>query len=503
MFSDKSPLPEATPGKPAPATRVKQVEAWLSALPYEDTPACARAMAEYLVLHDRAELPFAFRKQLFEHVTANARRVLNLMLAELRERSLPLDASHNGLVEQALALLLASVDFVERLMIDAGGKARPWFGESPLPSLTSRFFHLQSQIMALCHQTHRPLPSGFWLATHKAGLGVFESGLVGLRDPDNPAATLGERYLALLLEAAADPYHFSAQERIWLQDLIARFGGLVVITPARLANHGGVYGIRAAEDKPPMPLAWRPERLHDCDLVLNTAPLVRKLAMIVNQLDHEGEVRHALPAVRHPAYRELLRRLKLQWGGASQRITLRHRPAKPSQRNAMVGFYPIYRLLSGGGEPGDAQAMAACQLVNESAGGVALQVSQPAFRIKIGTLVGIGRGAGGAWHDVGMVRWFKIGTNGVLTFGVKYLHGRLLPGHWSPVGREPAKPGLLSVPDPARGPLQPCLLVVPSESLEDDDRLEIVQGARRQAIRIAGKAERLPEVDVYRFERVD
>ncbi|MFZ5485159.1 MAG: hypothetical protein ACOZB0_13120 [Pseudomonadota bacterium] len=486
-----------------PATRIKQVEAWLSTLPHEDPQACARAMADFLALHDREALPFAFRKQLFEHVTANARRVVNLLLAELRERSLPLDARHQAMAGLVLALLRVAVDFAERLMTEAGVKSRPWFGESPLPGLTSQFFHLQSQIMALCHQTHRALPTGFWVATHKAGLGVFETGLVGLRDPANPAATLGERYLALLLEAAADPYHFSHQERIWLHDLIARYGGLVVITPARLANQGGVYGIRAAEDKPPTPLAWRPESLHECDLVLNTAPLVRKLAMIVNQLDHEGEVRHALPVVRHPAYRELLRRLKSQWGGASQRITIRHRPAKPSQRNAMIGFYPIYRLLSGRTEPGDARTMAVCQLVNESAGGIALQVSQPSFRIKIGTLVGVGRGAGGAWHDLGMVRWFKIGSTGVLTFGVKYLQGRLLPGHWARVGQDPVNPGLVSVPDPVRGPQQPRHLVVPCVQLAEDERLEIVQGGRREEIRLAGLVERLPEVEVYRLGQVD
>mgnify|MGYP007023827022 FL=1 len=258
-----------------------------------------------------------------------------------------------------------------------------------------------------------------------------------------------------------------------------------------------------AEDKPPTPLAWRPESLHECDLVLNTAPLVRKLAMIVNQLDHEGEVRHALPVVRHPAYRELLRRLKSQWGGASQRITVRHRPAKPSQRNAMIGFYPVYRQLSGRAEPGDTQAMATCQLVNESAGGIALQVSKPTFRIKIGTLVGIGRGAGGAWYDLGMVRWFKIGPTGMLTFGVKYLHGRLLPGHLARVGQEQVSPGLVSVPDPVRGSQQPRHLVMPCAQLEADERLEVLQGARREGIRLAGLVERLPEVDVYRFEWAD
>jgi hypothetical protein len=481
------------------ATKARQVEAWLGALPQARPLENARQLADYLAVHDRDELATTFRKHLLDTVLAFSRPVLNAIEAEFRDMPLPMDAVQLDHVDHAVRLLNAAAAFSLRLIVDSAGRSPPLFGENPLPGHISRFLHLQREIMDLCHLSHRQLPDGFWRDGHRIGQMLAEGNLAASPDPLRPSGRLGEIYLAIVLEALADPYHFSEQERLWTRDFIDRHGHLAVFGSARSEAISGVFGIRVGEDKPPYPLVWHNETVPNCDLLLNTAPLVRKLALAISQLERDRMPPQALPAVRHPAYRELLSRLKSTWSGSAQRTTARHRPARVSQRKAIVGFYPVYRYLTDPTGESDRQAVAQCQLVNESLGGMALQVAQPGFRLKIGTLVCVGRGQGDAWKDIGLVRWFKTGANGALTFGVKYLHGRIHPVMWNLKGDGQTYPGLLAEPDKENARLVRSL-VAPSLRIDPQATLDIKQDGRRYAIRLAGKSESLPDIDLFRLQ---
>lgn len=479
------------------ATKAKQVEAWLETLPHDDALASAALLANYLAAHDRAEVAAAFRKQLRDLVSVSIARIMNALALEFRDMPLPMDARQLDHVGHALRLLAAAAEFNKRLILESADRSPPLFGENPLPGHLGHFLQLQREILELCHLSHRQLPEGYWLDTHQAGLKLIEAGLYAAPDPARPGATLGELYLAVLLEATADPYHFSAQERIWTQDIIARHGRLAVIEPAQATSQGGVFGIRAGEDKPPFPLSWQNAVAPDCDLVLNTAPLVRKLALVISQMGRERRPQEAIANVHSPAYQPLLQRLKAIWGGSSQRATARHRHGRLSQRTAVIGFYPVYHHLSGTAGQADEKATVQCHLVNESLGGLALLVARPAFRLKVGSLVCVSRGQGDAWSDLGLVRWFKSGPNGDLSFGIKYLRGKMRPCLWAPSGDGQSYPGLLAEPDDG-APQRPRNLVMPALRVDPQARLEVRQGERRLLVQLDGRQESLPDIDIFR-----
>jgi hypothetical protein len=480
------------------ATKAKQVEVWLESLPHSDALVSASALTAYLSAHDRAGVASGLRRQILDMASATVARVLDALAAEFRAMPLPLDDRRRDRVDQVLALLSAVADFNKRLILECADRSPPLFGENPLPGHLGRFLRTAREIMAVCYLTHRQLPDGFWLDAHQTGLLLFEAGLAASPDPVRPASTLSESYQAVLLEAVADPYHFSEQERLWTQDVIFRHGNLASVEAARTTLHGGVYGIHAGQDKPPFPLSWQQGVVPDCDLVLNTAPLVRKLALIVSQLDRDKPSTSAAPAIRHPGYRDLLQRLKLIWGGSTQRATARHRPARQAQRKFIVGFDAVFRHLAGRPEEG---AAVSCLLVNESLGGVALLVGDPSFRLDIGSLVCVIRGQGDAWHDIGLVRWFKTGANGVLTFGVKFLNGKAVPITWTPAGEGREHPGLLSMQE--KGQVRTARsLVVPVPRVDPRARLEVRLGQERQTLKLAGKIETLPGIDIFRCDPV-
>ncbi|TCJ15327.1 hypothetical protein EZJ19_06835, partial [Parasulfuritortus cantonensis] len=354
------------------ATKAGQVESWLAALPLDDPLESARRLTGYLAAHDRAELPAGFRKQLLDLVSADVRRTLNVLERQFRHMALPMDEVEQAHVEGAVALLGAVADFAKHLLLESGERALHLFGGNPLPVYYSRFLHARLEAMDICHLSHRQLPEGFWLDCHRIGLRLLQSGLAETPDLVRTPASLRDLYLALLLEASADPYHLSAQERVWVTDLIARHGALATLEPPASARHSGVFGIRAHQDRPPFPLAWQRNVVPDCDLVLNTAPLVRKLALLISQVERGRAAPEDVPAIRHPGYRDLLQRLKLCWGASTQRTASRHRPAQRSQRTVLIGLPAVHGRLASADAPGDGAEPVACQILNDSSGGMAL-----------------------------------------------------------------------------------------------------------------------------------
>lgn len=489
-------LPDAG-GNITLATKAKQVEAWLAALPAGDALASASLLAAYLRAHNRPEAAPGLRRQLPVLVSAAFQHVLNALSAEFRDMPLPMDPRQLDHVDHALDLLSALAELSKRLILECAGRSPPLFGENPLPGHVGRLLHVQREIMAVCHVCHRQLPDGFWSDVHQTGVFLIESGLAATPDPAHPVSSLSEHYLYLLLEAVADPYHFSWQERIWTLDIVTRHGNLATIGSVQDSVLVGVFGVRADQDKPPFPLSWQNDTAPDCELVLNTAPLVRKLALIISRMAREQAPQQGVAGIQHPAYKDFLQRLKQTWGGAAQRTTARHRPARPAQRKAIMGFYPIYHSLSGTADQAGAGAEIQCQLVNESLGGMALLVAEPSFRLKIGSLVCVSRGQGDAWRDLGVVRWFKTGANGALTFGIKYLHGRMLPVLWSRDGVGESYPGLLAEPDKGQARMVRNL-VTPALRLDPLARLEVRRGRERSWLQLAGRQEELAEIDIFR-----
>ncbi|NTV95351.1 MAG: hypothetical protein HGA75_08020 [Thiobacillus sp.] len=479
------------------ATKAKQAEDWLAALPLGDPPGTARALTEYLLAHDRPEVAASLRKQVYDVLSDGIRRTLNLLAKKLRNQRLPLDERELDHVDRAIDLLGAVAEFNKRFLLEGSERALPLFGSGQSAGYYSAFLHARLETMAVCHLSHRQLPDGFWLGINQVGQKLIQSGLADSADPVRSPATLRDVYLALLLEATADPYHLSELERTWTIDVIARHGALALIEPAKAMSRGGVFGIQAQHDRPPYPLSWQRNATPACDLVLNTGPLVRKLAIILSQMERGRTPEQDVPVVRHPGYKDLLQRLKLTWGGSTQRTSTRHRPAQPGRRTLLVGFDAVHRQLAEPHGASDPAGAASCQLVNDSPGGMALQVAKPAFRLRIGSLVCVCDSQGR--RELGLVRWFKTGPDGALSFGIKSRHGKALPLYWLRPGAEQPTPCLLMEPEKGRH-AGARHLIVPAQGLGKETRLAVRLGGAELAIEVGARIEATPDVEVYRCE---
>lgn len=486
------------------ATKAKQVEAWLAQIQGYDVPERVTLLTAYLNEHDRPDLPAAFRRQILDLAGPQVGALLRNLEPVLRDLPLPMGDGQRKQVDAVILLMLAVGGMNKRLIVEFAEYTPRLFGSNPLPIHIAGFLNSARQLLDICYISHSQIPDGFWRDLHQTAQLIFAADLVEAADPTGKAPSLIATYTAMVLEAIADPYHFAEQERLWLHDVIKRLGPLAKVEDARSPSHKGVYGIRIAEDKVPYPLAWQRGTEPDCELVLNTTGPARKLALAISRIEQGRYDEQAMPMLRHPAYKALLQRLKLLWGGSMRRTTPRRVPVQPVRPRLMLGFHAIHKYLAGSFEALDEGSIISGRVINESLGGMALVVQKPNFHLKVGTLVFISRSADGAFRDLGMIRWFRTRSDGVLTFGVKFLRGRAdCVTVFSGDGRH-VYPGVLVAKEngtSGNGPMAASgKLVLPPVRLAANSRVEIRHEGLQSIWLLTEKLEGLNDIDLFRCQ---
>lgn len=482
------------------ATKAKQVETWLAGLPDDDALVKCDLLAAYLAEHDRPTLPASFRKELLALTGQAVADVLRRLKAEFKESSLPMDGRQRDRVDRLIRLLSTVAAMYQRLILDHAEYPPRRFADHSLPGLVSDLLRVSGHILNICYLCHRQAPEGLWRDIHQTGYLIFSAHLNDVLDPAGSGATLIEIYTAMLLEAAADPYHCTGRTRLWIEDVIDRQGRLAELEYTDSATHKGIYGIRVDEDLPPYPLSWRMEMTPDCELVLNTAPLARKLALVINQMEQGKAMEQAVPAAWYQPYKALLLQLKLLWSGAMSRSAPRRASLRPTRHFAVLGFTAIHAQLVGGLNGGSETGAIGFELVNESPGGVAISVDKPAFRLQVGMLISLGQGQENRCHGLGLVRWFKTRTDGVSMLGIKLLFGQPRSVTVFPSDGRHVYPGVLlqtgnGLPENKTAPTR---LILPGIRMEANTHVEVREDTARVRLLLTERLEGSNDIALFR-----
>jgi len=482
------------------ATKPRQVETWLELLPVSDAVAKADLLAAYLSSHDQPDVPSGFRRQLLSLTGPAVEGVLNDLEAEFNEMPLPLSAGQHARVDGALRLLSAVSDMNKRLILDYAEYTPRLFGENPLPGHVSAFLRTARQTLDTCYVSHRQVPDGLWLDIHQTGSLISEAGLIETADPGRSGRLLIESYAALLLEAVADPYHFSRQEHLWIRDMVDRHGRLAKVERVHSGTRNGVYGIHVDQDKPPYPLSWQKELAPECDLVLITTQLVRKLALLLNQMIRQDSDEQAVPLGQHQGYKGVLERLKLLWSGSLLRTTARRSHMRQDRGKVLLGFHAVYTYLAGSQGPGPQAAAISCLLMNESLGGMAVSVEKTTFQLGVGMLILLGNELEEGYSSLGLVRWFKTAADGTLMLGIRFIPGRPRVATIIADDSRHVYPGLLMQVEHGRQPPVPAQsrLLLPAVRMDAGTGVEVRQDMERFKLRLVERLEGSDDATLFR-----
>lgn len=493
-------------------TKPKQVEAWLLRLPLSNPAEAAEELADYLSSLNRAEVSIDVRDKIIERLYPVVEEVTSSLREQYGSVSLPLQTKQRRNAEQAYRLWMETSDCYKILTIDWTGKRFHLFGGNPLPQYLQRILLSLQALLEVCYETHENCPHGLWVDLHQTYNYALRNGLKEVvPEGSRHMLSLEQIYLATLLLALADPYHFPQSELPWAKDVIARYANLAHLYPAdgESAGGAGLFLIEVNTDSPPRPLAREPHPTNPrWELLLSTTDLAKHLALLGSHLRGQEDVEKlGLPeAARDPAYLSMLHRLKLAWGASLQRMAQRRSHPHAREFEISFGLKAVHSLISPP-SPSDTihygtlagestPSSVSCKTVNDSMGGLSLRYSGSGIQIRVGDVVGLRQGNTN-W-SVGVVRWFRIPKNGELFFGVQLLAPQADAVQLRRMDNGRIWPALLLLPNPVTRQA-PMLLSLPS-SFGPDVSAEARSARGSQLIRVEKRLESTPSIDIYRFQ---
>lgn len=493
-------------------TKPKQVDAWLLRLPLSNPAEAAEELADYLTTLNRTDVSHDVRAKIIELLYPVVEEVTSSLREQYASVPLPLPGKQRHSAELAQRLMLESADCYKALTLDWLGQRFHLFGGNPVPKYLQRILLVLQSALDICYETHQSYPHGLWVDLHQTYNYALREGLKDVvPEGSKYMLSLEQIYLATLLMALADPYHFPQSELAWTRDIIARYANQAHLFPAEDSAKGsaGLFLVEINTDTPARQLAREPQPMNPrWELLLNTTDLAKHLALLGSHLRGQSDYEKlGLPeAARDPAYASMLRRLKLNWGASLQRMAQRRRHQDGREFEVGFGFKAVHHLISpavasdaihygsGGTEP--APSLVNCKIVNDSMGGMSLHHKGAGVQIRVGEVVGLRQNTG-VW-SIGLVRWFRIPKQGELYFGVQLLAPQADAAQLRRVDNGRLWPALLLLPNPVTRQA-PMLLSLPGalapEVLVD---ARSVQGSH--LIKIDARQESTPSVDLYRFQ---
>lgn len=494
-------------------TKPKQVDAWVVRLPMSNPAEAGEELADYLATLNRADVSHDVRVKVIERLYPVVEDVVGSLREQYGAVSLPLPAKQRRNAELAQRLLLETADCYKVMTLEWLSKRFHLFGGNPLPQYLQRILLTLQSVLEVCYETHESCPNGLWVDMHQTYNFALRYGIQSAVPEDSKhMLSLEQIYIASLLLALADPYHFPQSELVWARDIIARYANLAHLHPAEDATSGGagLFLVEVNTDAPPRPLAREPHPMNPrWELLLTTTELAKHLALLSTHMrSHDDIEKLGLPeAARDPAYATMLRRLKLNWGASLQRMAQRRKHQSRREFEVSFGLKSVHALIAPpsagdaivyGATPHEAPPLRVrCQTVNDSMGGLSLRHhGGTGLQVRVGDVVGMRQG-NGAW-SVGLVRWFRIPAADEVFFGVQLLAPQADAVQLRRLDNGRQWPGLLLLPNPVTRQA-PMLLSMPS-AFGPDTMAEVRTARGMHAIKVEKRLESTPSVDIYRFQ---
>lgn len=440
-------LPQHAPLAPGMVeTRPKQVQEWLRALPLANAPEAARKLTDALAALHSAKLAEDARLKLLEMYRISARLLLPALHPLYADKPLPLAEKNKHAAALTRGLLNELAHGYKLVLVEHGNRRLAFAGSKILPLAIARAIECLGGILEVCYEIYGPTPAGVWSELHQLYWYAAQQNLHAVAFAEVDDSSVDSVYKGVLLLTLADPYRLLQGQLGYVSQYLASFGKLAQLQAlAKIESTHGLFIVRLDGDKPPKALSHfggTPDPR--VDIILNTVPLARVLNQHIHELSAQVlPAELGLPEVAKQAwYRDMLKRLIQQWGIAPKRAFGR----MPVSNQAYIcgGITALHYALSQGtldpAEPEDeahdiilqvtdaqqASAFqtyncASWQIINESAGGVAL-AKQPGShsKLRVGDLIGVGLGQGKAW-GVAIVRWMQSETQTHFELGAQML----------------------------------------------------------------------------------
>ncbi|MGH8751385.1 MAG: hypothetical protein ACREUV_06740 [Burkholderiales bacterium] len=421
-------------------TRLKQLKAWLEALPLANVTEAARSVSDALSSLNRIALGDDARFKLLELYGPAIDNLVEELQLKYIQVSLPLPEKSR----QAAALartLFTELAYGYKMVLLARLDRRISFGATHLHLVIQRALAALSKVLSVFYKTYSPAPEGVWAEIHQlAELALQRS----LHDEplDGGQHSVGGTYKQTLLLALANPYKLMQGEADRVNDYLAAHSNVAKLYPWQQTQGTlAFFLINLESDSPPKSMEQEGEPNPRSHILLSTDALVSSLHEQIAKLESGRPPKQlSLPDyAKEAAYLNLMRRLLKDWTVVPKRKF--KRTVNNSTMEICAGLRAICHFINRSGAEGEAADFAANQtagtgsavvagnqfasslwvVTNESAGGLGLKrLSETGGQIRVGEIVGL-RLLGGQQWNIGVVRRVMGGDSENVELGVQML----------------------------------------------------------------------------------
>jgi hypothetical protein len=449
-------------------TKPNRAQSWLSELPILNLAQTSHTMFRSLAALNRMDLDEKSRLRLMEVYRESVARVCTKLKDEFVGQPLPLSDRARTAAERTRQFQIEMAYGYKRVLVDTLSSNRVRPSSRAMASLSvviHRAIRYLAESLVRSYQYYQTIPKGYWREIHQLYelADAYGVATVPVPDPLNTAvaeSSVDLVYKQALLVDFSDPYHLPMRTVAQVQHYLNRWAPLAKILPASQPPGKTCQFLidlnndQAGELFVPSEATMQPSEGYR---LLDTVDLARKIHSQLSLLQKgEKPAPDGLHAdfFQSEAVVDLLRRLLNSWGVNPKR-TFR-RTERPGTVEVAIGLRAVTHWLNDGVEfipssefvgpmpkastvgngrllwveeeitiapvaaPQDPDLVyAPWQLVDESAGGMAMRSQSKALQqTRVGDLVAVRSEAGEAW-EINSIRWIKSADDGSIEIGIK------------------------------------------------------------------------------------
>lgn len=511
--------------------RPRQAKAWIESLPSGDPSGSARAIYTSLYAANRARLSDDDRFKLLEIYHPKLLSVLEHLGRDYYEATLPLTERAREAANLSRDLLIEYAYGYKLILLEKANKLILFNAKRQLPLLLYRAISTLGDTLTLSYRTYTPTPAGVWHEIHQiyhyAQFYNMEDQVIE-EEGGAPHSTISVAYKQALLLVLADPYRLMPGEVDKVLSIIKHFSGGVIIMPHSGDLTGaGLFLLQSDSDRPPKGLSTVEHlAISPIDKVISTANLAFTLSELVSQLDSGIPAKTlGLPITgSDAAISDLLRRVARAWSTPPRRVFARSRTEVAVEICAGIralAYYltaeqdpnwllekgrvsagktiPLEPLHPESGQEPAAYPVSRCEILNQSASGLALRASpknEPA--VTVGEIIGVKFPDQPSWN-VGAVRWVQTNDAHEIEIGVQ-----LMAPTATPIIVEPATGPMTRKHDglilpPVDALKQPSYLLTPNDLYRDGQEFKVERRDSILRVRPTRLVEQTTAFDLFAF----
>lgn len=459
-------------------TRVPKVLEFVSNLPISKLNESASTLLEELEILNRQHVSADARVKVLEAYRPTIINLTESLKATYANATLPLSNISKERAALAESLWLELGYGYKLALLEMQSQLFNLKGNKSTAFVIIRAIEAATQLSLVYYQTYFSVPGNVWTDTHQLYFYAVQQGIHELEiEADHPftkTSSINQVYKQIILLAISDPQHLGAQDTALVADYIyrhanqAKLQGLGVVE-----NFAGVFLIKLNEDKAPIPYL-KNELPTDggTDILLLTIDLARLVHQHLQALQAKTPLDpKELPENGYsPKTQDILVHLIKHWGTPPKRVF--NRSKRQTATDMSLGVVAVHFFVNG--EKPYLQPISAAktvqldeapvasiqiddiahqakrwQIVNISAGGLALrQTSDLITNVKIGQIACL-RNVGESTWSIGVLRWANNDDKNMLEVGAQLLSPSAIAGGVRQLNQGKFEHALILPPMPA------------------------------------------------------